>query len=117
MFKKLSWRAFNSFVREHRARMREILWNDERDDGAETIGDAISLEKSLIAGLDLKKYLSCLQPKTRDLCLLHYCDGYSYCELATIEMQEETAIRKAVSRACRKIRETYKLDQRQAFEA
>lgn len=30
MIGKLSWRAFNSFAREHRVRGREILWDEER---------------------------------------------------------------------------------------
>jgi DNA-directed RNA polymerase specialized sigma24 family protein len=82
----------------------------------EATGEAISLENSLVAALDLEKYLSHMQTKTRALCLLHYCEGYSYSELATMERRQETAIRKAVSRACRGIREDYRFDQRHAFE-
>jgi DNA-directed RNA polymerase specialized sigma24 family protein len=116
MIKKLSWRAFNSFVREHRIRRREILWDEERDDGVEAAWDTISLESNLIAALDLEKYLSHMRTKTRDLCLLHYCEGYSYSELATMESRQETTIRQVVSRACREIREEYRFDQRREFE-
>jgi RNA polymerase sigma factor (sigma-70 family) len=116
IFKKLSWRAFNSFVREDRVRRREILWDEEREDGVEATWDSISLENSLIAALDLEKYLSRMQTQTRDLCLLHYCEGYSYNELAVMERRQATTIRKAVSRACREIREAYSFDPRHAFE-
>lgn len=116
MFKKLSWRAFNSFVREHRVRTREILWDEEGGNGVEAIGEAISLENSLIAALDLEKYLSCMQTETRSLCMLHYCEGYSYSELAIMESRQETGIRKLVSRGCRKVREVYSFNQRHEFE-
>ncbi len=116
MFKKLLWRAFNSFVREHRFRTREIWWDEEKENRVEVTGNSISLENSLIASLDLEKYLSHMQAKTRDLCLLHYCEGYSYSELATMERQRETTIRKVVSRACREVREAYSFDQRHEFE-
>ncbi len=116
MFKKLSWRAFNYFVREHRIRRREILWDEESDNGVEETGEAISLENSLIAALDLEKYLSRLQSKPRDLCLLHYFEGYSYSELAIMESRQETTMRKVVSRACRKIQEAYRFDQRHEYE-
>jgi RNA polymerase sigma factor (sigma-70 family) len=117
MIKKLSWRAFNSFVRERHAETREIFWDEKREDGVEEPWDSISLENSLIASLDLEKYLSRMQSETRALCLLHYCEGYSYSELAIMERRRETSIRKVVSRACRKIREAYSFDQRHAFEA
>jgi RNA polymerase sigma factor (sigma-70 family) len=116
MFKKLSWRAFNYFVREHRVRTRELLRDEEKEDGLESIEDAIALENSLIAELDLEKCLSRMKSKDRDLCLLHYCEGYSYSELATMERRQETTIRKVISRACRKIREDYGFDRRHAFE-
>ncbi len=116
MFKKLSWRAFNSFATEHRVRTREILRDEEREDGVEATGELISLENSLIASLDLEKYLSRMQTETRSLCLLHYCEGYSYSELATMERRQETTIRKVVSRACREVREAYSFDQRRVFE-
>jgi DNA-directed RNA polymerase specialized sigma24 family protein len=116
MFKKLSWRAFNYFVREHRIWKREILWDEERENGEETRWDLISPENSLLATLDLEKCLSRMQPKTRDLCLLHYCEGYSYSELAFMEKRQETTIRKAVSRACREIREADRFDHLHAFE-
>jgi RNA polymerase sigma factor (sigma-70 family) len=112
IFKKLSWRAFNYFVREHRIRKREILWDEERDDGVEEIQDSISLENNLIAALDLEKCLSRMPAKTRDLCSLHSCEGYSYSELATMERRQETTMRKVISRACRKIRAAYSFDQR-----
>jgi DNA-directed RNA polymerase specialized sigma24 family protein len=82
----------------------------------EATWDSISLENSLIAALDLEKYLSRMQTQTRDLCLLHYCEGYSYNELAVMERRQATTIRKAVSRACREIREAYSFDPRHAFE-
>jgi RNA polymerase sigma factor (sigma-70 family) len=116
MIKKLSWRAFNSFAREHRVRTREVLWNEEKDDVVDGMGEPNSPENSLIVSLDLEKYLSRMQSATRNLCLLHYFEGYSYSELATMESRHETAIRKAVSRACRKFRKAYSFDQRHAFE-
>jgi RNA polymerase sigma factor (sigma-70 family) len=117
MFKKLAWRAFNSFVREHRIRTREILWNKEREDGVESIGDSISLEDSLITAFDLEKCLSRMQTKTRALCVLHYGEGYSYGELATMERRQETTIRKMISRACREVREAYRFEQRHISES
>jgi DNA-directed RNA polymerase specialized sigma24 family protein len=82
----------------------------------EATGEAIALENSLVSALDLEKYLSHMQTKTRALCLLHYGEGYSYNELATMESRQVTTIRQVVSRACRGIREEYRFDQRQVFE-
>jgi RNA polymerase sigma factor (sigma-70 family) len=100
---KLSWRIYNSFARKQRCRTREIFWDEEKDGSLEEARDSTPLENSLMSAFELERYLARMKSKTRALFLLHDFFGYSYRELAVVKKQKAATLRKAVSRARRKI--------------
>lgn len=108
MTKRLAWYIYNNIAREQRIKMHEIRWDESSSGSLEEITPANSFEQRLLDALEVDSCLDAMTPKTRFIFLCRFY-GYSYTELSELINRKEETIRKALSRACERIRETHVL--------
>jgi RNA polymerase sigma factor (sigma-70 family) len=65
------------------------------------------IEDAVVAKLDLKKIMSHVHPKDRELLMLHFMAGRSWAEIAEMQGQSERALQKRAARIVEQLRRKF----------
>jgi RNA polymerase sigma factor (sigma-70 family) len=68
---------------------------------------AISMEDAVVAQIDLKKFMSNLDPEDREILMLRFIAGRSWVEIAAMKGQSTHALRKRCARASEQLRRRF----------
>jgi hypothetical protein len=68
---------------------------------------SVCIEDAVVAKLDLKKIMSHVHPKDRELLMLHFMAGRSWAEIAEMQGQSERALQKRAARIVEQLRRKF----------